>query len=253
MLSLIFLLLSGFMSDDSENQQPTYQCKKAIETEADFTSAQFWKHAEWIPYFVDLKTGDRVDLPTRAKLLWDDSRLYVMAEMTEPHLWAEQMENEGKIYLDKAFELFIDPDGDGLNYVEYEVNALGTTWDLLMAKPYRDGGDAISGYDMRGVEKKIAVNGSVNNPRDTDGGWTLYLAIPFENFRGLCPKPVPERGDIWRMNLVRVHWELDVADGKYSKAKNPETGKHMVKYWVWSPHGVINMHKPECFGYVVFD
>ena len=254
MLSLLFLLLSGFSSDENNNQQPSYYCEKTVKTEVDFTSAQFWEHAEWIPYFVDLKTGEKADLPTRAKLLWDENRLYIMAEMEDPHLWAEQTENEAKIYLDKAFELFIDPDGDGLNYVEYEINALGTTWDLLMAKPYRDGGDAISCYDMKNVEKKIVVNGTINNPNDVDTGWTLYLAIPFEIFRGLCPKPAPEKGDIWRINLVRVDWQLDITNTQnYVKATSPETGKNIAKYWVWSPHGVTNMHKPESFGYIIFN
>lgn len=252
MLSLLFFLLSGFSSDSDNSQLPIYQCKRATEAETDFTSEQFWQNAEYIPYFVDLKTGEKADLPTQAKMLWNDTCLYVMVEMTEPHLWAEQTENESRIYLDKAFELFIDPDGDGLNYVEYEINALGTTWDLLMAKPYRDGGDAISNYDMRDIEKKIVLNGTLNNPNDIDNGWVLYLAIPFENFRGLCTKSTPSFGDIWRMNLVRVHWELDVNNGAYIKLKNEETGRNISKYWVWSSHGVTNMHIPERFGYVKF-
>lgn len=255
MLSVLFLLLSGFLLDNDDNLQspPTYHCKRVVEVGADFTSSQFWEHAEWIPYFVDLKTGEKADFSTQAKMLWDDSCLYVMVEMVDTHLWAEQAENEGKIYLDKALELFVDPDGDGLNYIEYEINALGTTWDLLMAKPYRDGGSAISNYDMKGVKKKIELIGTINNSTDIDTGWTLYLAIPFENFTGLCPKPAPKKGDTWRLNLARVHWALDVENGVYEKSKNPKTGRNISKYWVWSSHGAINMHMPERFGCVVFD
>ena len=253
MLSILFLLLSGFLSGDDGSQAPTYHCKRIIEGQVDYTSDQFWEYAEWIPYFVDLKTGEEADLPTRAKMLWDDSCLYVMVEMADPHLWAEQTKNEEKIYLDKAFELFVDPDGDGLNYVEYEINALGTTWDLLMTKPYRDGGAAISNYDMKGIEKKIILNGTLNNAADIDAGWTVYLAIPFENFNGLCPKPTPEKGVSWRINLARVNWELDVVNGNYIKSKNPETGRDISKYWVWSSHGALNMHMPKHFGYIVFD
>ncbi|MDR0659648.1 MAG: carbohydrate-binding family 9-like protein [Prevotellaceae bacterium] len=252
MFGLLFLLIGGFLSDDSSNQLPTYQCEKALYAETEYATSQFWSHAEWIPYFVDLKTGENANLLTRAKMLWDESFLYIMVEMEEPHLWAEQTENEGKIYLDKAFELFIDPDGDGLNYVEYEVNALGITWDLLMAKPYRDGGDAISGYDMKGNKKEIVLNRTLNNSNDIDQSRTSYLAIPFENFRGLCPKPTPEIGGIWRMNLVRVGWELAIVEGKYIKTINPDTGRNIAKYWVWSSHGFINTHMPEKFGNVVF-
>jgi len=34
-------------------------------------------------------------------------------------------------------QIFLDPDGDNHLYYEIEINALGTVWDLLMAKPYR--------------------------------------------------------------------------------------------------------------------
>ena len=253
MLSVLFLLLCGFFSDDDGNQPPTYYCKKVVEQPADFTCAQFWDSAQWIPYFLDLKTGEKAELTTRAKMLWDDRYLYVMVEMLDPHLWAEQTKNEEKIYLDKAFELFVDPDGDGLNYVEYEINALGATWDLLMTKPYRDGGGALSNFDMKGIKKKVELNGTLNKPTDVDTGWILYLAIPFKNFEGLCAKPTPEKGDTWRLNLAQVHWTLDIDGDKYIKYKNPETGKNISKYWVWSTHGAINMHMPERFGYVVFD
>ncbi len=254
MLSILFLLLCGFSSDENDSQQPpTYHCKKVIESGVNYTSDQFWEHAEKIPYFVDLKSGEKAGLPTQARMLWDDTCLYVMVEMTEPHLWAEQTKNEEKIYLDNAFELFVDPDGDGLSYVEYEINALGTTWDLLMTKPYRDGGNAISNYDMKGIEKEIKLNGTLNDATDIDTGWTLYLTIPFENFGGLYPKAVPQKGDMWRVNLARVHWELDINNGEYIKSTNPETGRNISKYWVWSTHGALNMHIPERFGYLIFD
>lgn len=247
---LLFITLGVFSFTSGMAQQPTYKCKKAVGE--DFTSEKFWDHADSIPFFVDLKTGEKADLPTKAKMLWNDSSLFLKVDMADQHLWAKQTRNEDTIFFDQAFELFIDPDGDGLNYVECEVNALGTTWDLLMAKPYKEGGDAISCYDMKGVQKKIVLNGTLNNPSDTDEGWVLYLAIPFENFRGLCTKFKPKEGDSWRMNLVRVHWELDASRGEYLKVKNSETGRNMVKYWVWSPHGIVNMHKPEHFGFVVF-
>lgn len=211
-----------------------------------------WMQAEWTPFFVDLKTGEDGEYPTAAKLLWDDEYLYLLVCLVDPHLWAEQTKRESKVYLDNAFELFVDPDGDGKNYLEYEINALGTTWDLVMNRPYREGGEANSAFDLKDVVQAISLNGTINDPQGTDVGWTLELAIPFSNFENLCSNPVPTAGDTWRINLARVHWVLEVVDGKYQKKVDPATNRSKAHYWVWSPHGEVNMHRPDRFGELLF-
>jgi hypothetical protein len=74
------------------------------------------------------------------KMVWDDEYLYVAAEMEEPDIWATLTERDSVIFHDNDFEVFIDPDGDTHAYYELEVNALATAWDLMLLKPYRDGG-----------------------------------------------------------------------------------------------------------------
>ena len=49
-----------------------------------------WQRAEWTDLFVDIE-GEAKPLPrfkTRAKMLWDDTYLYIAADMEEPHVWA---------------------------------------------------------------------------------------------------------------------------------------------------------------------
>jgi hypothetical protein len=60
--------------------------------------------------------------------------------------------------------------------------------------------------------------------------------------------PIPPKdGDQWRVNFSRVEWDLESVDGKYRKIKDrPEHN------WVWSPQGVIDMHRPERWGYLQF-
>ena len=82
-------------------------------------------------------------------MLWDDKYLYIGAAMVEPHVWATLTERDAVIYHDNDFEVFIDPDGDTHLYYEIEINALGTVWDLLLVRPYRDGGPAIDAWDVR--------------------------------------------------------------------------------------------------------
>lgn len=215
-----------------------------------------WASAPWSEEFVDI-LGDTVPAPplrSRFKLLWDSTHLYVAAEMEEPHVWATITARDAVVYRDNDFEVFIDPDGDGLNYYEIEINALGTVWDLLLVRPYRRGGPAITAWDIRGLQSAVRVDGTVNDPSDTDRGWTVEMALPWsvlvEAARGRRP---PEDGTEWRMNFSRVQWDLDVIDGGYRKAVDPSSNRPRREHnWVWSPQGVVDMHLPERWGTVRF-
>jgi len=60
-------------------------------------------------------------------------------------------------------------------------------------------------------------------------------------------------GDKWRINFSRVEWTYDVVDGKYVKRTDPKTGKSLPENnWVWSPQGLVNMHFPEMWGFLLF-
>ena len=73
-------------------------------------------------------------------MLWDDQYFYVGAELEEPDVWVTLTEHDSVIFRDNDFEVFIDPNSDNHEYYEFEINALGTFWDLLLPPPYKDGG-----------------------------------------------------------------------------------------------------------------
>ena len=215
-----------------------------------------WLNVPWTEDFVDIE-GDRMPAPlyrTRVKMLWDDDYLYIAAEMEEPHLWATYTERNSVIFHENNFEVFIDPNGDTHNYYEYEVNALGTEWDLLLTKPYRDGGIPVSAWHITGLEKGILLKGTLNDPSDKDTLWRVELAFPWEILRECAPgRRRPQPSEQWRINFSRVQWRLNVVGGAYVKRPDPETGRPYPEYnWVWSPQGAINMHMPEYWGYVQF-
>ncbi|MBV9469311.1 MAG: carbohydrate-binding family 9-like protein, partial [Abitibacteriaceae bacterium] len=209
-----------------------------------------WRNAPWTADFVDIE-GDAKPAPplrTRVKMLWDDNYLYVGAHLEEPHVWATLTQHDSVIFQDNDFEIFIDPDGDNHNYYEIEINALNTVWDLRLPKPYRDGGTAINEWGIPGLRTAVHVDGTLNDPRDTDRSWSVVLAIPWRvlgEYAG-CPSP-PRNGDQWRINFSRVEWDTQIMDGHYHKI--PKRREHN---WVWSPQGVIDMHRPEHWGYVQF-
>lgn len=215
-----------------------------------------WKKVYWSEDFLDIegKGKPKPRFKTRVKMLWDDQYFYVGAELEEPHVWATLKDRDSIIYLDNDFEVFIDPDGDTHNYYELEINALNTVWDLLLVKPYRDGGPAIHSWDIQGLKTAVYVDGTLNNPNDKDKGWSVEIAIPWEVLKEAAAfKKKPEPGDQWRINFSRVEYRTVVENGVYVKAKDQRTGQVLAEdNWTWAPQGVINIHYPEMWGYVQF-
>lgn len=209
-----------------------------------------WRTAPRTGLFIDIE-GDGHPRPahdTRAAMLWDDTYFYVAAWMDEPHLWGTLTERDSIIYHDNDFEIFIDPDRDQIDYDEFEINALGTEFDLRLTRGYRCGGTYDIPWDIAGLKTAVHLEGSLNNPADHDRGWTVEVAIPWASIAdtSLVPCP-PDDGDIWAVNFSRVQWPFEIVEGAYVK---PEGAKE--DNWVWSPQDAIDMHRPEYWGSVQF-
>jgi hypothetical protein len=209
-----------------------------------------WSAAPWTSDFVDIQ-GALKPAPrfrTRAKMLWDQDNLYIAAEIDEPQIWATLREHDSVIFHDNDFEVFIDPDNDGCFYSELELNALNTTWDLLLPRSYRGGGPAINGFELAGLKTAVHVNGAINNPLAPSRSWTTEIAIPWKAFNGICNGPLPPQDrNQWRINFSRVEWHVNVQNDRFVKVPGlPEDN------WVWSPQGVIDMHRPEQWGFLQF-
>lgn len=241
------------MTEPSEKPAPRYYVCRRCPQPPDLSGGiedSVWDLAPWTEDFSDIRGADGPPPPyrTRAKLLWDEACLYLAVAMEEPDLWATLEAHDAMIFQDNDFELFLDPDGDNHLYMEWEINALGTTWDLLMAMPYRDGGPPISGFEIPGLRSAVRLRGTLNDPSDRDEGWSLEVAFPWSALRDFAYRPCPPRpGDFWRINMSRVHWHREVVAGAYVKrAGVPEEN------WVWSPPGMVDMHRPERWGTICF-
>lgn len=213
-----------------------------------------WRATAWSDPFTDIDGARQPRLATRVKMLWDKEHFYIAADLEEPDVWATLTERDSVIFHDNDFEVFIDPDGDSHAYYELEVNALGTVWDLMLLRPYRDGGPAVSAWDIDGLQVGVAVRGTINRPGDRDEGWTIEMAIPWRILEEAAPgRRLPRAGEQWRVNFSRVQWQVDINQGAYARRLDEKTGKPLAEdNWVWSPQGAINMHMPERWGFVQF-
>jgi hypothetical protein len=155
-------------------------------------------------------------------------------------------EHDSVIFRDPDFEVFLNPTGDTLHYFELELNAFNTTWDLYLPRPYKKGGKADNGLELTGLRTAVRVDGTINDPRDRDKGWTVEIEIPWDAYASRYAVPRPRAGGAWRVNFSRVQWPVRVVEGRYEKTTTRPLD------WVWSPQGVVDMHIPERWGYVRF-
>lgn len=254
-LLIILLVTTNLVAQDYPESYICFSTSETIQVDGLISDSE-WGKAKWTNYFVDIEGRDKPkpDYKTRVKMLWDENYFYIAAELEEPHIWAKLKQRDTVIFYDNDFEVFIDPQGDNHLYYEFEVNALNTVWDLIIAKPYRDGAPAINAWDIRGLKSAVKIYGSINDPKDKDKKWTIEMAFPWQILKECAPEGrKPKSGEQWRVNFSRVNWDMDYEDGKYKKKINPETGKAYPEHnWVWSPQGAIAMHQPETWGYVEF-
>ncbi|MDR8393565.1 carbohydrate-binding family 9-like protein [Aliifodinibius sp. S!AR15-10] len=216
---------------------------------------EIWQRAHWTDDFMPMDGSDAEPKHrTRVKLLWDEDYLYVAAELEEDDIWGTMTERNAPLYLDNAFEIFVDPNGDTHDYVEFEINALGTIWDLFLTKPYRNGAQILSNWNLLDYKSAVSLDGEINNPEDTDQGWTTEYAIPMDALLEVAPGSQSiASGDQWKMNFARAQRRLEVADGKYQLEQDPNTGRpYGPDFTVWSPQGLNNIHYPEMWGTVQF-
>lgn len=251
-------------------EPPVYFCPRArgkLKLDGDIRK-EFWQEVPFTEDFVDI-SGHDFPTPrfrTRAKLCWDDENLYIAALLEGNEIWANLTERDCVIYLDNDFEIFLDPSATTHDYLELEMNARNTQWDLMLTRPYRDGGRSVSCWDIKGVRTAVHIEGKLNDPAADNRFWSAEIILPFRPLmetysrelnppelpRCYPPRHAPRAGEFWRMNFSRVHWTTDVINGKYVK-RTGENGEPLPEdNWVWAPTGLIDIHCPEFWSFVFF-
>ena len=234
---------------------------------------EIWKDAPKSMRFRDLISGAETIHETRAAVVWDDDFLYVAYWIEEPNLQATLTERDALIYKDNDVELFIAGKDA---YYEFEINSYGTIYEVffIWEESYKSGGyDKIPefspdqkgrkrfhgvgykthprgpriGYwnwDFPGLKSAVYCDGTINNDKDRDRGWTVEIALPWSGMKALTMGDnrslPPKDQDTWRMDFSRFN------QYKEAPPANDSGG------WAWSPHGVWDSHVPECFTYIHF-
>ena len=243
---IVAAVLSGLLGDlqlidlqtaSSADRRPQYSVRRTsakIEIDGRLDEPA-WQNAETFGKFQFPWWTSGEKEQTTARMLWDEEFLYVSYECQDAHISAVQTERDSAVYQDDCVELFTAPNPDRpLDYFNIEMNVNRAILDRH--HPDGPGKPQVPNWNARGIKIATVVDGSLNDDTDTDRGWVLEVAIPFENFAKVTGRAHPRDGDVWHLNLNRLGGKI-----------NPQHSQ-------WSPGTTAKpaFHAPDTFGRVTF-
>lgn len=190
-----------------------------------------WRRAEQTDAWVNPNDGSPVDLTSWAKVLWDDENLYVGLFAEDPDVFASITERDGDLWDEEVLEVYIDGMSNGRDYLEFQINPVGTVFDAFFAQHVDRDLPRARAQNIAGLETAVSVDGTVDNRDDRDRSWTAELKIPMASLPSFIDLP-PSNGDTIRLNFYR-----------YDRSNDDPT-----RYLAWSPVGGGSFHQPDRFG-----
>ena len=237
---LIQFNLTAVIFAQDLNEYTVYKTKNSLNIDGRLSEPE-WSNAKWTQNFIVYNSGESTNTNTKAKLLWDNNYLYIAIECQDHYLISNFREHDSPLWDEDVAEVFLDPNGDGLNYIEFDVNPLGTVTDVFLAKPYYNGGHSNFKWNLKNPKVGVYVSGTLNNNNDIDTGWVCEIALPFNSIKEADSSfsfP-PHDKDVWRINFYRYDYFI----------KNNNTVSEMS---AWNQTDKRGFHVPERFGRIIF-
>ena len=201
---------------------PVARCARAVfGLPAADEARSAWKDLGPLPLLLN-EDGSSPRQSTQLRVGWDAQALHILFVAEDAHPWATLREHDAPLYKEEVFEVFLDPEGDGLGYFELEVNPNNAILDGAMRR-VRSGYRKDFGWHCAGLETAVRV---------FPGGWAAELRIPFESVTSGAPAP----GQRWRANFTRID-------------RPPGEPRELS---AWSPTGLAQFHVPSRFGVLEF-
>ena len=215
---------------------PTYEAPRATGTITidGNVNDDAWKKVPWTRDFPYSDGSGFPDKSARAKITWDDQYLYFAFQAEDDDLVSTYAVRDDPIYQEDVVEVFLDPEGDKLNYYEFEVSPRNVIFDALFPSYRKD--LSLSKKWNAAMRTGVQCEGTIDNHGDKDTGWSVEMAIPFADIQ-FSPRKPPKTGDVWRMNLFRINI----------------TARGQSDYCAWSPPIQGDFHILDRFGFLRFD
>lgn len=194
------------------NQPPVYNAVKwTAEQVKDFKldgklEEELWKKA---PTATIGPFGKGQNYATWAKIAYTDDALYIAAHLEDHHIWGEFDERDSRTWQQEVFELFIDTNRDGKDYLELQVTPKNVIFDANFITRLGSGRGSnedqiknASAWNFEGMESAVHIDGTLNDLEKEDKSWTIEIKLPFANLPGAGGK-APADGTSWALNMYR--------------------------------------------------
>jgi hypothetical protein len=194
-----------------------------------------WGKAQSTGSFVNTMTGEKAELKTSVKALYDDQNVYIAFDVADDFLRSTFTNDEDHLWEQDTVEIMADPDGDGRDYIELQVSPANKHFDThyesrRVPKPFGH-----MEYDSK-LLSGVSLRGKLNDD-EADQGYTVEIAIPWQAFSAGSSKAEPGKpGSSYRFNFYVM-----------------DTQKEGVRAAGWSPPKVGDFHVPARFGKLIFD
>jgi len=208
-----------------------------------------WDKVPWSSSFVsEIKNGNNnPSHNTKFKLGIINDSLYVSAIVFDKHICATNDICQSYFFDDNFLEFFIDVDEDEYDYVVIKINAFGNLCGEYRQRNHNEPLRRFSWLEICGAKCSVFVDGTINNPKDTDNYWSIECALPMNQKLDTLTLLKPK--DIWNVNVQRTYWPSTVVSGLYKKILNPKTGKkYPGEKWLWSFLEENDINTPELWG-----
>lgn len=144
-----------------------------------------WGQAELMDEFYAFQSGgDPPAAATTARILWDETYLYVGFEMADADIRSScdlrgACGRDANLFQGDVIELFVKESTSSARYHEFEWSPLGEEFDARFDR-VRFGSPG-TGWES-GMSSAVQVQGTADDPSDTDTGWTIEARIPLADF-----------------------------------------------------------------------
>ena len=183
-----------------------------------------WRRAVEIP--IQFERYEKWGGPkATVRLLWDSKFLYAGFEVSDANIIAPIMKRDESVWEYDCVELFLMSDRQTGTYWEIEISPTGSILDYLCSKKTNQwGSDFHTGETVQGLRIGRMVRGTANQAGDVDSGYTIEVAVPFDQLPGF------EKG---AAKNDQIHALLCRVNNDSGKANESTTSLAQLPYATW--------------------
>ncbi len=139
---------------------------------------------------------------TSVRILQDGQFIYFGIAATDQSIEATLTGRDAELWTQDVFEIYLDGQMDGKEYLEIQVSPANVIFDALFAEHRTPEWKSASKHTVPGMETAVKVDGTLNVNGDRDRGWTMEVKIPASSIPGFSITEGAElRANFYRMNL----------------------------------------------------